>query len=108
MDQASPSPAPPSSANVRDNTEFHRFELEADGGLAFLTYVRGHKGLFLVHTEVPEEMRGHGVGSALVKGALDRARRDGHKIVAKCRFVVRYMRKHPEYNDMLAEPLPPE
>lgn len=103
MDARSPSPT-----DVRDNTELHRFELEADGGLAFLRYVRGKNALFLVHTEVPEDLRGRGVGSALVKGALDMARRDGRKVVAKCRFVVRYMRRHPEYNDMLAEKLPPE
>jgi hypothetical protein len=53
------------------------------------------------HTEVPQALSGHGIGSRLVRGALDAARARGLKVVAKCPFVAAYMAKHPEFNDLL-------
>jgi hypothetical protein len=53
------------------------------------------------HTEVPPEMSGHGVGSQLVRGALEAARARGLKVVARCPFVAAYLAKHPEFNDLL-------
>jgi uncharacterized protein len=53
------------------------------------------------HTEVPPALEGHGIGSALVRGALDAARAQGLKVVAKCPFVSAYIAKHPEFADLL-------
>jgi predicted GNAT family acetyltransferase len=53
------------------------------------------------HTEVPAEISGHGVGSQLVRGALEAARAQGLKVVPKCPFVAAYMAKHAEFNDLL-------
>jgi predicted GNAT family acetyltransferase len=46
-------------------------------------------------------MSGHGVGSQLVRGALEAARARGLKVVARCPFVAAYLAKHPEFNDLL-------
>jgi len=54
-----------------------------------------------VHTEVPAELGGQGVGSKLVKGALDQVRADGLKVVAQCPFVRGWIEKHPDYADLL-------
>jgi len=50
---------------------------------------------------VPPEMSGHGIGSQLVRGALEAARAQGLKVVPKCPFVAAYMAKHAEFNDLL-------
>jgi hypothetical protein len=50
---------------------------------------------------VPEELGGKGVGSKLVKGALDQVRSKGLKVIAQCPFVKAYIDKHPEYADLL-------
>ena len=55
----------------------------------------------LVHTEVPEALGGRGVGSTLVRGALEAIRRKGLKGVAKCPFVAGWMGKHPEFGDLV-------
>jgi hypothetical protein len=47
---------------VRDNREINRFELTADGGTAFLVYERNPDTLVLIHTEVPDHLRGHHFG----------------------------------------------
>jgi predicted GNAT family acetyltransferase len=46
-------------------------------------------------------LRGCGVASELVKGALEIIRADGMKVVAGCGFVVDYLRKHPEFADLI-------
>jgi uncharacterized protein len=88
------------ASNVRDNRERHRFELDADGHIAFSNYKRADGVLTILHTEVPKELEGHGVGSALVRGVLDIARAEGLKVIPICPFAKAYMDRHPEYADL--------
>ncbi len=81
---------------VRDNAERRRFELDADGHVAFSNYRREGDTITFLHTEVPKELEGHGIGSELVRGALEIARAQGLKIKALCPFVAAYIKKHPE------------
>jgi uncharacterized protein len=78
-----------------------RFELERDGHVAFLTYTLAGHVLGLVHTEVPDALRGSGIGSSLVKSALDWARDHQLKIDVTCPFVAEYIKTHPEYADLV-------
>jgi predicted GNAT family acetyltransferase len=54
----------------------------------------------MLHTEVPKELEGRGIGSALIRGVLDTARRQGLKVVPLCPFAKAYIEKHPEYADL--------
>jgi hypothetical protein len=92
---------------VRDDSAHQRYELEVEGGLAFIDYVRGDRKVIMTHAEVPLALRGGGIGSTLVKGALALVRDRGEKVVPSCLFVAQYMRRHPETLDLLAEPLGP-
>ena len=83
------------TARVTDNREAQQFELEQDGQVAVLAYERDDEQIALIHTEVPAALRGHGVGEALVQGALEQSHRQGLRIVAVCPFVRAYLRKHP-------------
>ena len=87
--------------DVRDNTERHRFELDADGHVAFSNYRRDDGTITIMHTEVPKELGGKGIGSALVRGLLEIVRAQGLKVVPLCPFVAGYIAKHPEYADLL-------
>ena len=91
-------------SDIIDNKTKHRFELNVDGHLATEHYRRDGKVIVLVHTEVPPELSGKGVGSKLVKGVLDLVRGEGLKVVAECEFVKGWIGKHPEYADLLASP----
>ena len=51
-------------------------------------------------TETPAALRGRGIASELVKGALELIRSDGHKVVAGCSFVSEYLDQHPEVADL--------
>lgn len=87
---------------VRDNPTHHRFELDADGETAFANYRRDGHVLTIHHTEVPKRLEGRGVGSKLVAGLLDIVRAQDLKVVPRCSFVKAYIKRHPEYADLLA------
>ncbi|MCC8945244.1 putative GNAT family acetyltransferase [Bradyrhizobium sp. USDA 4503] len=87
-------------AAVRDNRDQNRFELDTEGGLAFANYRRTPAAVIITHTETPRALRGRGIASELVRGALELIRTDGHKVIAGCGFVVDYLNKHPEYADL--------
>ena len=81
---------------VRDHREANRFEAIVDGQTAFLQYERRPpRAIVLVHTEVPEALRGKGIGSEVIRFALQSARAEGLTIVAQCPFVRDYLKKHP-------------
>jgi predicted GNAT family acetyltransferase len=90
------------ASNVRDNTERNRFELDADGHIAFSNYKRADGVLTILHTEVPKALEGRGIGSALIRGVLDTARSQELKVIAVCPFAKSYIERHPEYADLLA------
>lgn len=92
------------TTTVRDDPARQRYELEVDGGLAFIDYVREGRNVVMTHAEVPLAQRGGGIGSALVQGALALVRERGEKVVPLCPFVAQYIRQHAETRDLLAEP----
>jgi predicted GNAT family acetyltransferase len=77
------------------------FELERGGQVASLEYTLAGRVLGLLHTDVPDGLRGSGVASALVKAALDWARDHKLKVDVTCPFVAGYLRTHPEYSDLV-------
>jgi predicted GNAT family acetyltransferase len=88
------------ATNVRDNTERQRFELEADGHVAFSNYSRAGNVVTILHTEVPKALEGRGIGSSLTRGVLETARSQGLKVNALCPFAKGYIERHPEYADL--------
>ena len=89
-------------AAARDNTSLNRFELDVEGGVAFANYRVTPQAVIITHTETPRGLRGRGIASELVRGALDLIRADGRKVIAGCGFVADYLRKHPEFADLAA------
>lgn len=87
---------------VRDDPVRHRYELAIGEALAFIDYRRQGRTVTMTHAEVPPALRGAGVGSALVKGALALVRERGERVIPLCPFVEQYIRRHPEARDLLA------
>lgn len=87
---------------VRDNRSEQEFELTVDGERAVAAYQLESKTIVFTHTKVPEAIEGRGVGSKLVRAALDSARDRGLKVVPQCTFVRAWIDRHPEYRDLLA------
>jgi len=88
---------------VADRPNELRYEIEVDGEVAGFLMYRLEPGVIeLVHTDVAPKWEGKGVGGALVKGALDDVRARGLKMRPFCPFVSAYIKRHPEYQDLVA------
>lgn len=83
--------------DVQNNEALSRFEAEVEGHTPFLTYRQKGASLALLHTDVPAELEGRGVGSGLALAALEYARERGLKVLPYCSFVAAYIEQHPEF-----------
>jgi uncharacterized protein len=89
---------------VRDAPDRSRFEITVDGELAGFAEYRSRPGrIVFTHTEVDDPYQGHGLAGKLVRAALDRARRLGLEVTPLCPYVADYIRRHPEYADLVDE-----
>ncbi|HEX6409946.1 MAG TPA: GNAT family N-acetyltransferase [Sphingomicrobium sp.] len=87
---------------VRDNPERNRFEIDlGDGSFAIAEYTLPAGRIMFTHTEVPEAHEGQGVGTKLIRFALDAARERGLKVIPICPFFAAYMQEHAEVQDLL-------
>ena len=93
-----------SSPTFQDNPSAHRFEAIVDGSVAaYAEYNLLKNGLLFTHTEVLPEHEGQGLGSRLAKFALEDVRGRGLHAIPVCQFIAGYIRKHPEYLELVSE-----
>ena len=78
----------------------HRFTV-TEGATAELTYRTTSNQIVFLHTEVPPEMEGRGIGSALARAGLDYARQQGMEVIPLCPFVRSYIERKPEYQSLV-------
>lgn len=91
----------PDTPRVTNNTAAGQFEIRTADGVALLTYAIDGDTIDLVHTRVPKQMEGKGDGAALANAALEYARAQHMKVIPTCPFVRSYLRRHPEYSDLI-------
>jgi predicted GNAT family acetyltransferase len=90
-------------AEVVDVPEKSRYELRLGGHLIGLAAYRRRKGrIAFTHTEVDESCEGRGFGSLLATAALEDAEREGLEVAPLCPFIAHYIKRHPEYEPLLA------
>jgi predicted GNAT family acetyltransferase len=93
---------------IVDNQQEHRFVLDAGGVEAELVYRLNGDRFVLVHTGVPDELGGRGIGGKLVLAALERARAEHLTVVPQCPFARRWLREHPDAYEGIPIDWPPE
>ena len=86
---------------VDNNEAAQRFEAKVDNHVALMHYKRAGDSIIFTHTEVPEALEGHGIASRLAKTALEQARAEHLAVVPLCPFVASYIRRHPEYQELV-------
>ncbi|HEY0794582.1 MAG TPA: GNAT family N-acetyltransferase [Acidisarcina sp.] len=89
------------SVEVEHNPGKHRFEVKVEGDVALLEYRIAGKTITMYHTEVPPAAGGQGIGGKLATAALEYARSQNLTVVPQCSFVADYIRKKPQYADLL-------
>ncbi len=88
--------------NVVHHPDIGRFEAIVDGLRCEVDYRLDGKTMHLTHTGVPRELEGRGIAAALVVAALTWARKQELRVNPLCSYVQVYIRRHPEWQDLLA------
>ncbi|WP_354700911.1 hypothetical protein DSM112329_01204 [Paraconexibacter sp. AEG42_29] len=92
------------SVDVTDNAERERYDVHQDGMLAGFAQYRKRGGLIaFIHTEVDQQFEGQGLGTAVIKSALDDARSQQLAVLPFCPFVSGYIERHAVYLDLVPE-----
>jgi predicted GNAT family acetyltransferase len=96
--------APTTPPELADNPAAHRYELRLGGEVAaHAEYNLLKDAVLFTHTEVQPQYEGQGLGSKLARFALDDVRSRGLAVIPICQFIAGYIRRHPEYLDLVAE-----
>ena len=97
---------PTADPAVVNDTERHRYEIQADGRLAGVAEYRVRRDgtVVFTHTEIQPDFDGRGLGGELARAALDDVRQRGAGVVAQCPFIAGYIDRHPQYADLVAGP----
>jgi predicted GNAT family acetyltransferase len=91
----------PAVPKVYQNQAESRFEIALEGKTSVLVYKLSEHELALLHTNVPEPLRGNGLGTLLAAFAMEYARLRGLKVVVQCPFVEGFLEHHPEYAGLI-------
>ncbi len=90
------------AGEIVNNVSMHRYELPIEGDAVAVSYYKIDDGrVVLLHTEVPNEFGGQGIGTKLAHAVFEQLRAEGKRVIAKCPFMARYAAGNPEYAAML-------
>lgn len=91
----------PNLSALSNNEALHRFEWHEAGETSYITYHHDGGLLVLDHSFVPKNLAGRGVGSRMVKAALDELLRSDRKIAVRCDFIEHVISGNEAYRSLL-------
>lgn len=86
---------------VTENPAAHRFEMAIGDAFAAAYYRLEDGKVVLIHTEVPQELSGQGIGSRLAEGVFRLIRASGRKVIVRCSFMAGWASRHTEVADLV-------
>ena len=86
-----------------NNEATKQYEFHIDGFIPRIVYQKSGDKIYLIHTEVPLELGGKGIGNQLVKKVLEDIQKRGLKLIPLCPFVKKYLQRHPEWESLVDE-----
>lgn len=95
-------PSPENAVRIWDDVSAHAYVIESDGqraGKAEYRTIDGRR--VFTHTEVDDQFSGLGLATKLVRYALEDMRQRDVHVVPLCPFFAAYIRRHPDYEDLV-------
>ncbi len=92
---------PRDEVTVIHDPDAQQFRAGAGAEAAVLQYRSAPGQITFLHTDVPEALRGQGIGQRLAHAGLEHAKAEGLRVVLVCPFVRSYVEKHPEYQTLV-------
>lgn len=90
-----------STLKIENNESTHRWEARVGDHVAYSSYRLNGEFIHFLKTKVPPALEGQGVAGRLAKAGLEDARARHLWVVPICRYVTAYIRRHPEYRDLV-------
>ena len=87
----------PNRLKIVHDKESKRFTLDINGETAKVDYIIKNEKLFLVHSEVPYNLRGQGIGKVLVEKTFEKLTELGYKAVAICSYIKAVARRNKNW-----------
>lgn len=87
---------------IRHNQDQQRFEVELENLLCVIDYQLNGHVLTLPHVGVPQPLEGRGIAGELTRTTLDWARAEKYRVIPVCPYVQAWLRRHPEYQDLIS------
>ncbi|MEM1257419.1 MAG: GNAT family N-acetyltransferase [Bacteroidota bacterium] len=84
-----------------DNIEKKQYEFHVNGETPRIEYIRAKEKIYLTHTEVPKGLEGQGIGTELIRQALEDVKAKGLTLVPLCPFVALFIKRNPEYKELV-------
>jgi len=92
------------TTEVTHDTAAYRFLVTVDGeDVGYIEYRMGPGVRSFMHTIVDRRFEGRGLATKLVTYALDATRAEGLRVEPYCPFTRGYIKRHPEYLDLVPE-----
>lgn len=84
-----------------DNSSAKQYEIEIEGQIARIKYVKDRGKIYLTHTNVPKNLEGKGIGTYLLEKVLEDVKKQELSIgsLPQCSFITAYIRHHPNWED---------
>lgn len=93
--------------DIVHDTGAQRFSVEVERHQGVIDYTLHDGVMTITHTGVPPAIGGRGVAAELTRAALETARHQGWKVVPACSYAAAFIRRHPEFADLVAGGSPP-
>jgi predicted GNAT family acetyltransferase len=88
--------------DIVHDADAHQFHATLEGHRGELDYALQDGTMIITHTGVPPAIGGRGVAAELTRAALAAARREGWTVLPTCSYAAAFIRRHPEFSDLLA------
>jgi predicted GNAT family acetyltransferase/glutaredoxin len=91
----------PSRLEIVHDKENNQYTLDINGELAKVTYQLRNDKMYLVHSEVPYNLRGQGIGKVLVEKTFEKLTNEGYKAVAMCSYIKTVAKRSEKWQNII-------
>ncbi|RZN83422.1 MAG: N-acetyltransferase [Winogradskyella sp.] len=87
--------------DIKHDKDHSRFTLNINGELAKVDYTLKDNKMYLVHSEVPYNLRGQGIGKILVEKTFEKLTEEDYKAVAVCSYIKAVAKRSDTWNKII-------
>lgn len=91
----------PQILNIKHDKDKKQFTLDINGELAKVDYILKNNKMYLVHSEVPYNLRGQGIGKVLVEKTFEQLTKEGYNAVAICSYIKAVASRSEKWKDII-------